>query len=476
MTAALALRQRRSTAAATNPAVAALRVYQHEAIDWLLNTTSLNHNRFLVLDPGLGKTAIAIRAAYLAGAQNVLVICPAIARIIWAAELIKWWPTDNILIPELLVVQPGTSIRRPVPRPGWTVIAYSNLSITSDPWLRRLAKLDWDVVIIDECQYLKGASNRTHAVYGGRLDAPIGSLAGTTNKVWLLSGTPAPNHAGELYPHLKALFREALPAAVRTVFEFENRFCNVQDTVYGRRITGSKISAIPELRDRLRPHVFRRRREDVLTDLPPLAFYDTPIDAENTLPLPLGTATLDNPDDDDQLIAGLQRNEAALATGRRALGESKIAASAAFCEETLLQMAPNHQKLVVFAYHRSVIRGLAAELSEFAPVVIDGSTSQRDREIAITRFQQDVSRTQILIGQIQAAGTAITLTAAHTAVFVETSWVPAENYQAALRIHRLGQANACTIHFLYVPGSLDHRIMRAYRRKASELSHLFEHF
>ena len=392
MTAALALRASGglpTAAAATNPAVPALRVYQHEAIDWLLNTSSLNQNRFLVLDPGLGKTAIAIRAAYLAGAQNVLVICPAIARIIWAAELIKWWPTDNILIPELLVIQPGTSIRRRVPRPGWTVIAYSNLSITSDPWLARLATLDWDVVIVDECQYLKSASNRTHAVYGGRLDAPVGSLAGATDKVWLLSGTPAPNHAGELYPHLKALFREALPAAVRTVFEFENRFCNVQDTVYGRRITGSKISAIPELRDRLRPHVFRRRREDVLTDLPPLAFYDTPIDVEididDTMPLPLGAATLD----DDQLIAGLQRNEAALATGRRTLGESKITAAGAFCEETLLQMSPIHKKLVVFAYHRSVIAGLKHELKEFDPVVIDGSTSQRDRETGIQRFQQD---------------------------------------------------------------------------------------
>src|SRR4029077_3681827 len=100
-------------------------------------------------------------------------------------------------------------------------------------------------------------------------------------------------------------------------------------TILARRVPPPRVAALPELRERLRPHVFRRRREDVLTDLPPIAFYDTPIDAaiDDTMPLPPGIGVLD----DDQLIAGLMSHEAALATGRRHLGESKIIASGAFC-------------------------------------------------------------------------------------------------------------------------------------------------
>jgi SWI/SNF-related matrix-associated actin-dependent regulator of chromatin subfamily A-like protein 1 len=442
-----------------------LRPYQDEAINWLLSTTSLTPHRFLVLDPGLGKTAVAIRAAYELGAQNVLVVCPAVAKIVWKTEIPKWWPAAEL--PEILVIQPGVGIRTPIPRPGWTIIAYSNLSITSDKWLARLANLDWDVVIIDECQYLKALSNRTHAVYGGRLDATSGSLAGAGERVWLLSGTPAPNNVSELYTHLKALFPTSLPHNVRNIYQFQDRYCNVQDTPFGRRITGSKVSAIPELRGRIAPHVLRRRRQDVLKDLPPIGFYDTPLDV----------ACVDNfgllPTDDDGLINTLQANEIALATARRFLGEAKIEAAAEFCEELLQQMPVAQRKLVVFAYHRSVIAGLERELKDWEPVVIDGSTSQRQREDALELFQQNPGRAQVFVGQILASGVAITLTAADTAVFVECSWVPSENLQAALRIHRLGQTRGCTVHFLHVPGSLDERIMRAFRRKAAELAQLF---
>jgi SWI/SNF-related matrix-associated actin-dependent regulator 1 of chromatin subfamily A len=444
----------------------ALRIYQEEAIDWLTSSTSLNPNRFCIIDAGLGKTAIAITAAYECRAKSVLVLCPAIARIIWREELTKWSPRHHP--PELLVVEPGTASRdTPIPRPGWVVVAYSNLSLKTDPWLKRLNRISWDLLIVDECQYLKQMStNRTRAVYGA------GGLATRAAKTWLLSATPAPNHVGELYPHLRGLFPEALPHEVKTVYDFENRFTNVQDTLYGRRISGSKTQAIPELRARLKPHVFRRRREEVLTDLPPIAFYDTPINAD------LGGADLGDgrviPDDDDVLIDALQSHETQLATGRRTLGELKVPEAVAFCEELLDEMPVDRRKLVVFAYHRSVIRNLAAGLVDYHPVTIDGGTTQREREKAIRFFQMQGSTAQVLVGQIQAAGTAITLTSANTAIFVETSWTPAENYQAAMRIHRLGQINACTCHFLYVPGSLDQRIMHAFRRKASELASLFD--
>lgn len=460
-------------AVVSQPPLPSLRAYQLQTIAWLKATTALNANlnRFVILDPGLGKTAVAIKAARAVDAENVLVICPAVARLVWVAELHKWWGLGAPL-PNILVVQPGVRPTSRVPRPGWTIVAYSNLSLLDDPWLKKLAALDWDLCIIDECQYLKGHSNRTHAVYGRRLDGAPGCLAGAANRVWLLSGTPAPNHAGELFPHLKALFPEILPPGIRNEIDFENKYCRIRETQWGRRVEGTNVATVPDLRARIQPIAIRYRREDVLKDMPPIGYYDTPIEAKLD-DIDMGRFP-NGPADDEALIRSLRASEIHVTTERRVMGERKAPAAAAFVEELLTEMPVEHRKIVVFAYHRSVIASLYDALRDWEPLVIDGSTTPSSRDRAIRLFTHYRLRHHVLIGQIQAAGVAISLTAANAAVFVECSWVPSENYQASLRIHRLGQQDACTVHFLYVPGSIDQRIMRVFRRKAGELTQLLK--
>lgn len=79
---------------------------------------------------------------------------------------------------------------------------------------------------------------------------------------------------------------------------------------------------------------------------------------------------------------------------------------------------------------------------------------------------------RVFVGQILAAGTAITLTAASEVTIVEPSWVPGENRQAIDRAHRLGQQDSVLASFLYLPNTLDARIMGVFRRKAGEIASL----
>jgi hypothetical protein len=126
----------------------------------------------------------------------------------------------------------------------------------------------------------------------------------------------------------------------------------------------------------------------------------------------------------------------------------------------------------VFAWHRSVIAGLGQALLDFAPLTITGETSPAERAAVVDLFQtKPVHR--VFIGQILAAGTAVTLTAASDVAIVEPSWVPGENAQAIARAHRLGQLFSVLASFLYLPNTLDQQIMRAYRRKAEEVSELY---
>ena len=78
------------------------------------------------------------------------------------------------------------------------------------------------------------------------------------------------------------------------------------------------------------------------------------------------------------------------------------------------------------------------------------------------------------VGQIITAGTLHNLTAASDLVFAETSWCPADNEQASMRIHRIGQALPCLVRFATLEDSLDMAIQRVCARKLADTSVLFD--
>ena len=137
------------------------------------------------------------------------------------------------------------------------------------------------------------------------------------------------------------------------------------------------------------------------------------------------------------------------------------------------ELAGGLKKIVLFAHHKDVITGLLDGLKDYNPVALFGGVSPSARQTAIDSFQNN-PEIRIFIGQLAAAGTAITLTAASDVLFIESSWVPAENAQAAMRVHRIGQKDSVLIRFATLAGSLDEWITETVRRKTAVLSELFD--
>ena len=171
--------------------------------------------------------------------------------------------------------------------------------------------------------------------------------------------------------------------------------------------------------------------------------------------------------DDNQALHALRAPNSSTSSLRQELGRLKVQPTIAWVQERM----ESTNKLLIFAWHHSVIDDLRRGLVEFNPVVVTGETSPKNRAEAIDLFQNKAP-VRIFIGQVLAAGTAISLTAASEVVVVEPSWVPGENVQAIARAHRLGQRDSVLASFLYLPGTLDERIMRVFRRKASEIADL----
>lgn len=417
--------------------------YQKTGVDFL------RQRGFAMLgdDPGLGKSAQALLAASRFD-RNILILCPAIGVPAWEAQIKKWVPG------------PQSFIR---------VETYDRLALKANDKLREELRkyVSGGVLILDEAHYLKNpSSNRTQYVYGVSSRKKGVGLADFAMRVWALSGTFAPNHAGELYPHLRVAGETTLSR-----IEFEDKYCIVQETTYGRSIRGTKKDMIPELREMLRGIYLRRRKTEVLKDLPPLDFVtvdlSAPPDKSSAEKMALDDLARNMPDDDafmERLSSNL--SNPIVADTRREFGLAKVGVCIEWIE------AQGFAKVIVFAHHRDVLDALSTGLAEYNPVRIDGSTSQSDRAAAVLKFQNDPN-CGVFIGQIQAAGTAITLTAAKDVVIVEPSYVPAENYQAACRAHRIGQTDGVLCRFMSA-GGIDHRIARILARKSRGIAAIFE--
>jgi hypothetical protein len=126
---------------------------------------------------------------------------------------------------------------------------------------------------------------------------------------------------------------------------------------------------------------------------------------------------------------------------------------AEYCKELLDSV----EKLVIFAWHADVIDLLVRELAKFHPVSLTGQTPQERRQGIVDTFQTDPT-CRAFIGNMQAAGVGITLTAASTVLFAELDWVPGNITQAEDRCHRIGQTDNVTVFHVVLENSIDEKL------------------
>ena len=421
-------------------------------------------------EQGIGKTVQAIDAADYALADTILVLCKSIAKLNWQREFTKWSTADRP------VAIPSTTDR--IPDEGVVILNYDIAHYPAV--LRQLVKRRWDVLIADEMQVLKAGaeSKRGQAV----LD-PRRGLHTTAEQTWGLSGTPLPNHAGEIYPWLRAMHPKALKKLVGSLdyWDFMDRFVEYTVGQFGVRV----FRNLPRAREELSPLLLdtvmlRRKRKDVLPELPNLTtdVMVVPGDAayasvlaelsEHPEIMELETAVRAANDPDD-VYAVMSSEETHMATLRRYIGLAKADSVADLAAAELDQGEP---KIVIMAWHQEVMERIVHRLQPYGVAEVSRRVSKNVRQDGIDLFQSDQTTCRVLVGQILTAGTSITLTAAARLLFAEVSWSADDNEQAMLRILRIGQNRHCRIGFTALQGSIDEAVMRVYERKAAMTAEL----
>lgn len=425
--------------------------YQTQDAEWLVRRLQHHRAAFLWSDMGTGKTWIMVLVADMLEAVSVLVLCPAIAREAWRREILKRQTRKR---PVFVV-----GIDGPMPPSrfnGWIVVNYERLQDKNTGLLQDLRGRSYDAAFIDEHHYAANPeAQRTSIIYRADPDPreQVVWLAGQMKKVVLASGTPLRNSPLDLWPHLfvwtpDRMRQGGMPIGYE---QFRDMYCVVRHKDLPNGATVPVIQGGQNEQDllkRITGLYVRRRREDVIGQLPPLHVFLHELHtfglARDRLAAAAVQMDVDPFDDADDVADALDSDE-----GRHAYGPLQNAALQRvdqICEvvdETLARdslLSTQRRKVIVAAHHQDVMDAIYEGLRnmELAPVQIRGGQSAEGRQRAIDLFQDD-DRVRACVLQLQAGSTAVTLTAATDMIFAELDFTAANNAQVIARAYRIGQ-------------------------------------
>jgi len=400
----------------------------------------LANGRALVADEmGLGKTVQAL--AYLQlhpELRPALLVVPASLKINWQREAARWLST-----PENISILSGKKCNPAQLELASLIIV--NYDILSD-WQECFLNIKPAVMICDEAHYIKHGSK---TLRGKAVIAMSKKIARTI----LLTGTPVTNRPAELFPLLNILDNKAWG----NFMSFAERYCDAKHNGFGWDFSGA--SNLHELNEKIKPWVVRRIKSQVLTELP----------AKRRVTLPLEFDKIARREYMDMLEAAraASRKKGAQAEQLTMFEKAKQAAVKGKMKQAIkwIEDFIESEKLILFCTHKNTV----AELMEYfgnAAVKVTGDSSQADRQAAVDRFQAD-DTCRLFVGNIQAAGVGLTLTAASNVAFLEFAWQPGEHLQAEDRAHRIGQKESVTCWYLVATGTIDETIVRLLEQKAA---------
>ena len=417
-------------------------------------------------------TAIAIAgAAYAAGKiERLLVVAPTSVVAVWPKELQEYAEfkyTCRTLLGDKASRLKQLSDLEKFPFKALKVAVINYESTWRDGIFEALQEFDADMIIADESQRIK-----THDAAQSKAMHHLGDQA---RYKLILSGTPVQNNAIDIYSQYRFLDPTVFG---KNFYQFRNRYA-IMGGFNRRQIVGYKD--MDDLIRREHSIAFRITKEEAI-DLPEQTFEVRHIQMDKKLAdlyqrikrdsyaeIETGgqitaTTVLTKLLRLQQLAGGFLVTDDA--TKPQLVSTAKL--------ETLSDIVQDYvvdggKKLVIFARFVPEVKAIIDLMKKVLPdrkkaVSIYGEIKKEDRGDIVQQFQTDPD-TVVFVGQIDTAGTGVTLTAADTCVYYSKNFNYAAYEQSLSRIHRIGQRNTCTYIDLVMEKTVDEMINRALAKK-----------
>lgn len=435
---------------------------------------NINKGFGLLFEMGCGKTLTAIAiagAGYQMGkVERLLIVAPTSVVAVWPKELqeyAKFKYTCKTLLGEKKqrIKQIDDLLKFPFKALKVAVINYE--STWRPEIMEKLKEFDADMVIADESQRIK--------TYDAAQSKAMHELGDQARYKLILSGTPVQTAAIDIWSQYRFLDKTVFGD---NFFKFRGRYAIMGG--YGNK----KIVGYKDLEGLIKKEhsiAFRVTKDEAL-DLPEQTFETRKIQfnqkeknlyerikKDSYAELDGGghitaTTVLTRLLRLQQLAGGFLVQDDAQKP--QLVSRAKLDALADIIEDYVIGSG---KKLVIFARFIAEVKAIMELADKVLPkelkqVAIYGDIKKEDRGDIVKQFQED-PKTVLFIGQIDTAGTGITLTAADTCVYYSKNFNYATYSQSLSRIHRIGQRNCCTYIDLEIEGTIDELISKALSRK-----------
>ena len=430
--------------------------YQHEGMLHL----AFNERALLADEMGLGKTAQAIAACSvlrrLGKVDRVLIVSPASLKTEWEEQIQKF-----IDLPYQIIFGPRHKrLEAYGNAPFFTIVNYEQMLRDA---LEVNARLEPDVVILDEAQRIKNWSTKTaQAVKRLR-----------SRYAFVLTGTPLENRIDEIYSIVNFID----PTALGPLFRFNREFYDLDDK--GRP---EGYRNLDKLRERIRPYMIRRRKADVETELPsrtdrnhfvPMApsQRDAYRDHEGNVARILHTAKRRplTKREQDKLMRELGMMRMVCDTPYILDPEDRTCPKLKELESVLDELCSDSDvKIVIFSEWvrmLELVRGLLDKKLKLGYALHTGSVPQRRRRAEIQRFKQDPDCRVFLSSE--SGGVGLNLQNASVVVNCDLPWNPAKLEQRIARVWRKHQMRNVTVVNLISEDSIEQRMLDTLAAKRS---------
>lgn len=365
---------------------------------------------------GLGKTIQAIATMVSlrnTGATHFIVICPASVIVNWCREIQKFSKLRVIAVHGLSRESALKDWQR---TGGVAVTTYETTAYFKFP-----DNFTYSLLVVDEAHYIKNPStNRSKNTK---------AIAEHAERLLFMTGTALENKVDEMINLIKLL----------------------QPSI-AMQISGMKeLSSAPQFKETVAPVYYRRRREDVLTELPELSEIKE-------------WCQLSDSEERRYEETVFRKNYNAIRRVSWNVPDLKDSGKAKRLLEIIEEAKSEGRKVLVFSFYLDTIRKIAGMLGSQCTEPINGSITPTRRQEIIDDFDKAPAG-QVLVAQIVAGGTGLNIQSASVVIICEPQLKPSIENQAISRAYRMGQARNVLVYRLLAENTIDEKITDILARK-----------
>ncbi|SHH34272.1 DEAD/DEAH box helicase [Clostridium grantii] len=435
-----------------------LRKYQKLGYNWFKTLDYLGFGGILGDEMGLGKTLQAITFILSNKKSKSLIVAPTSLTYNWVSEFEKFAPSVRVAAANGSIEE-REEILKNIEKFDVVITTYNLLK--ND--LEAYKSIDFDYCILDEAQYIKNPHSQ-NAKAMKEIKARC---------KFALSGTPIENSLMELW----SIFDFIMPG-----YLYDEKIFSVR---YHKKLKESP-EVLEELNNLIKPFILRRRKKDVLKELPEKI--------EKTLMIEMS--------EEQKKVYGIYANHAVELIEKKVKDEefkkSKIEILAYLTKLRQLCLDPSvlmkdynggsgkiealidllhesiegNHKILVFSQFTSVLKNINKRLVEERILYsyLDGSVPSSKRMEMVKDFNQ--GENLVFLISLKAGGTGLNLTSADIVVHFDPWWNPAVEQQATDRAHRIGQKNVVEVVKIIAKGTIEEKIILLQEEKKKLISEL----